>query len=234
MRSGLTASNLRNAVSGPPPCSQPFNRTFMKPSKAILIGVFGALAALAGLVAAQLMLSSSGVKLGSGTLLKQPRTVEAFTLRDTSGAPFDNRRLSGQWSLVFAGFTFCPDVCPNTLGLLKSLNAKLDEAQAPLQVVFVSVDPERDSLDRLDTYVHYFDPRFVGVTGEVTELEKLARSMSLVFAKVPGATPDSYTMDHSSALVLINPQGQVVGYFLPPHRLDALTADLLTLIRSPS
>lgn len=206
----------------------------MKPTKAIIIGVVAALAALAGLVVAQLMLTDRGIKVSSGTLLKQPRSIEAFTLRDTSGAPFDNSRLAGQWSLVFAGFTFCPDVCPNTLGVLKSLKAKLDEAQAPLQVVFVSVDPERDSLDRLGTYVHYFDPRFVGVTGAVAELEKLARSMSLVFAKVPGTTPDSYTMDHSSALVLINPQGQVFGYFLPPHRLDALAADLVSLIRSPS
>jgi len=203
----------------------------MTPAKAITLGVAAALAALAGLVVAQLMLTPKDIEIASGTLLKQPRAIEAFQLSDTAGAPFDNARLQGHWSLVFAGFTYCPDVCPSTLAMLKGLKGKLDAAQTPLQVVFVSVDPQRDTPDKLDRYVHYFSPEFVGITGSEAELEKLARSMSLVFAKVPGSTPDSYTMDHSAALVLINPQAQVAGYFLPPHHVDALSADLQRVIR---
>lgn len=198
----------------------------MSPAKAIVIGVVAALAALAGLVAAQFMLSPKGIVLESGTLLKQPRAIEAFHLSDTAGAAFDNAQLQNHWTLVFAGFTYCPDVCPNTLAMLKALKARLDAAQTPIQVVFLSVDPQRDTPDKLERYVHYFSPDFVGVTGSEDQLEKVARSMSLVYAKVPGDTPDSYTMDHSSALVLINPQAQVAAYFLPPHRIDVLAADL--------
>ena len=206
----------------------------MSPVKAITLGVIAALAVLAGLVTAQLMLGSKDIEIASGTLLKQPRAIEAFQLADTAGAPFDNARLQNHWSLVFAGFTYCPDVCPSTLAMLKSLKGKLDAAGTPLQVVFVSVDPQRDTADKLDRYVHYFSPDFIGATGSEAELEKLARSMSLVFAKVPGDSPDNYTMDHSAALVLINPEAQVAGYFLPPHRPDQLSADLQRVIRSRS
>jgi protein SCO1/2 len=206
----------------------------MSPTKAISIGVIAALAALGGLLVATTMGGPKNIEIQSGTLLKQPRLIEPFQLADSSGAPFDNARLQGHWSLVFAGFTFCPDVCPTTLATLKTLKSKLDAAQAPVQVVFLSVDPERDTLPILDKYVHYFSPDFIGATGPDAELEKFARSLSLVYAKVPGATADSYTMDHSAALVLINPQAQVAGYFLPPHQVDQLSADLQSVIKGQS
>ena len=203
----------------------------MSPAKAISIGVVAALAALAGLVVATLMSGSKNIELETGTLLKQPRAIEAFALKDSSGALFDNARLTGHWTLVFAGFTYCPDVCPSTLAMLKGLKPQLDAANTPVQVVFLSVDPQRDTPAVLDRYVHYFSPAFVGVTGSDDELEKLARSLSLVYAKVPGDTPESYTMDHSAALVLINPDAQVTAYFLPPHRVNELAADLQRVVR---
>lgn len=206
----------------------------MSPAKAITIGMVAALAALGGLVAASLMSGTRNIELETGTLLKTPRTIEAFTLKDSSGAVFDNARLAGHWSMVFAGFTYCPDVCPSTLQMLKGLKTRLDAANTPVQVVFLSVDPQRDTPAVLERYVHYFSPDFVGVTGSDDELEKLARSLSLVYAKVPGETPESYTMDHSAALVLINPQGQVSAYFLPPHRVDQLAADLQRVLRGQS
>lgn len=206
----------------------------MSPAKAITLGMIAALAALAGLVVATLMSGSKGIELETGTLLKQPRVIEAFQLKDSSGAVFDNARFTGHWSLVFAGFTYCPDVCPSTLAMLKGLKAQLDAANTPVQVVFLSVDPQRDTPDKLDRYVHYFSPDFIGATGSDDELEKLARSLSLVYAKVPGDTPETYTMDHSAALVLIDPQGRVAGYFLPPHRVKELAADLQRVIRGQS
>ncbi|MDB5969035.1 MAG: hypothetical protein JWQ90_1485 [Hydrocarboniphaga sp.] len=203
----------------------------MSIAKATIVGVIAALAALAGLLVATSMSGSKNIEIQTGTLLKQPRAIEAFQLSDTAGAVFDNARLQGHWSLLFAGFTYCPDVCPTTLAMLKGLKTRLDSAQTPVQVVFLSVDPQRDTPEKLERYVHYFSPDFIGATGSDAELEKLARSLSLVYAKVPGETPESYTVDHSAALVLVNPQGQVAGYFLPPHRVDELSADLQRVVR---
>lgn len=203
----------------------------MSASKTVVFGAVAAVAAVAGLVVAQLLMQPSRIR--SGTLLQQPRAIEAFELSDTRGAPFTKAQLQGRWSLVFAGFTHCPDVCPNTLAVLKTVKARLDAQQRDLQVVFVSVDPERDTAQKLDQYVHYFDPAFVGATGPNEELDKLARSLSLVYAKVPGDAPAGYTLDHSAALVLINPQAQVAAYFMPPHRVDTLSADLAGIVGKP-
>jgi protein SCO1/2 len=202
----------------------------MTPVKALTLGVVGAIAAIAGLVVAQFAFQPKNTRIESGTLLQQPRAIGDFALSDTAGAPFTKAQFENRWSLVFAGFTYCPDICPNTLALLKSVKKELDAGGHPVQVVFVSVDPERDSAAKLDQYVHYFDPAFVGATGSNEELDKLMRSLSLIYAKVPGATPESYTMDHSAALVLVNPQAQVAGYFLPPHRPQALSADLARVV----
>lgn len=203
----------------------------MSPAKSLTLGVFAALAAIAGLVAAQYWSTAKNPQLETGTLLREPRAIADFQLKDSSGAVFDRSRFVGHWSLVFVGFTYCPDVCPSTLGVLKSLHARLEAEKLPLQTVFVSVDPERDSLEKLGRYVHYFDPAFIGATGSTAQLDVLTQSLSLVYAKVPGSSPTDYTLDHSAALVLINPDAQVAAYFLPPHRLDAMTKDLAGLLR---
>lgn len=206
----------------------------MSASKSILIGLVAAVAAVAGLVAAQFAFAPKTIEIESGTLLEKPRTIAPFQLVDSSGKPFDHARLEGQWSLIFTGFTYCPDVCPNTLAVLKTVKAQLDAAKAPLQVVFVSVDPERDTPEKLGLYTHYFSPEFIGATGSGDNLDSLTRSLSLIYAKVPGSTAENYTMDHSAALVLVNPQAQVAGYFLPPHHIDALTRDLTKVITGGS
>lgn len=200
-------------------------------TQSVLFGVVAALAAVAGLVVAQLHFGSKTPSIESGTLLSKPRPIAEFQLVDSAGHPFGRSRLEGQWTLIFTGFTYCPDVCPNTLAVLKGVKARLDEAKVPLQVVFVSVDPERDTGERLGLYTHYFNPDFIGATGNRDNLDSLTRSLSLIYAKVPGTTPDSYTMDHSAALVLVNPQAEVAGYFLPPHRPEALVRDLENVVR---
>jgi protein SCO1/2 len=202
-----------------------------RPLNPLLVGVLAALAAIGGLVVAQFTLMAPEPTIESGTLLKQPRAIESFTLTDTQGQAFDKARLEGGWSLIFTGFTYCPDVCPNTLGVLKSVKQKLDQDSVPLQIVFVSVDPERDTPEQLGRYVEYFSPEFIAATGDKDNLDSLTRSLSLVYAKVPGTTPQSYTMDHSAALVLIDPQARVAGYFLPPHKIDVLARDLETAIK---
>jgi protein SCO1 len=207
------------------------------PVKAFSLGLVAALAAVAGLVVASFVFepeTPAGVQIGSGTLLPSPRPIPEFALVGSHGEPFTKARLDGRWSVIFVGFTHCPDICPNTLGLLKTVNAQLTAQNKPLQVVLLSVDPERDTPAVLQRYVSYFDPAFLGATGPGEQLDKLASAMGFVYMKSPGATPETYSMDHSSALILINPQAQVAGYFTPPLRVEALVTDLAKLIPSAS
>lgn len=201
--------------------------------RALTVGVVAAVAATAGLVVANLVLKPDqlpGVQVSSGTLLPQGRPMPDFNLIRADGQPFNKSAFEGRWSLIFVGFTHCPDICPNTLGLLKNVRRTLDTQGRALQVVFLSVDPERDTPEVLARYVSYFDPAFIGATGETAQLDKLGAATGFVYMKSPGATPDAYTVDHSSALILVNPQAEVAGYFTPPFKLDALSADLAQLI----
>lgn len=189
-----------------------------------------AFAVLGGIFSGLFLLRPQVVEISSGTLLKTPKVIDPFTLTSGNSATFSNAELLGHWTVVFPGFTFCPDVCPTTLTELKAVNAKLGEVAAKVRFVFLSVDPARDTPDRLWKYVMFFSPDFVGLTGDEATLEKLGANIGYVYTKVPGATPDSYTMDHSTALILINPQGQVAGYLTPPFKPDAMAEDLRKLV----
>lgn len=203
------------------------------PLKALSLGLVAALAALAGLVAAHFYFEPGqprGQELASGTLLKQPRAIPDFTLTGVDGQPLRKDALRDHWTAIFVGFTHCPDICPSTMGLLKTAHAQLAAQNRALQVLLLSVDPERDTPEALGRYVHHFNPAFLGATGPTAELDRLGSAMGFVYMKAPGATPETYTIDHSSALILVNPQAEVAGYFTAPLRLDALVGDLSTLI----
>lgn len=197
--------------------------------------VVAVLALVAGALAATLLKAPAGPPtVQSGTLLKTPRMLPSFALTDETGQPYTNRSLQGRWTLVFPGFTYCPDVCPTTLGLLKNVEAGLGDRADRLQIVLLSVDPERDTAPTLERYVHFFSPRFKGVTTAEPDLKALAQALGVAYVKVPGETPDSYTMDHSAALVLINPRGELAGYFTPPLQVDALVRDLGQIVGKSS
>lgn len=192
------------------------------------------LAALAGLLAAFLLRAPGQATVASGTLLQKPRALPDFALLDENAQPFTNRNLEGRWTLIFPGFTYCPDVCPTTLGLLKNVETQLGDKAQNLQVLLFSVDPERDTPDVLNRYVRYFSPRFKGATTAEPALKPLAQALGIAYVKVPGESSgggsDTYTMDHSAALVLINPRGELAGYFTPPLQVDALVRDLGSLL----
>ncbi len=194
-------------------------------------GLIAAIAAALGLALGIAFMQPKAVSIESGTLLQPPRALPPFALTDFDGKPFTNASLQGHWTVVFAGFTTCPDICPGTLTLMKGVMADLGPLAGQVQMLLLSIDPERDTPERLKSYVQYFDPRFAAATGPNAELDKLARAMSFVYSKVPGASPETYTMDHSAALMLINPQGQLAGFFTAPHRREALAADLSTLLK---
>lgn len=206
--------------------------------RALTIGVVAAVSATAGLVVANYVLKperatsadGSVVLVSNGGLLPQPRPMPEFTLVATHGQPLTRASFEGRWSVIFVGFTHCPDICPNTLALLKSVRSQLAAQKKDLQVVFLSVDPERDTPEVLTRYVNYFDPGFIGASGAKDQLDKLGAATGFVYMKSPGATPETYNVDHSSALILINPQAQVAGYLTAPLKVDALSADLAKLI----
>lgn len=168
------------------------------------------------------------VTLASGTALETPRGIGAFRLTDQQGREFTRDALRGGWSLVFAGFTHCPDACPTTLALLDTMDQRLRANGRAIQVVFLSVDPERDTAERLAGYVGHFNPRFVAVTGARAQIDALCRDLGIAYVRNPGAGGD-YTVDHSAALVLIDPRARVAGYFKPPYDIGALAADLASI-----
>jgi protein SCO1/2 len=149
-------------------------------------------------------------------LLETPRDFGELNLVDHHGNPFTRERFVGQWSLVFFGFTYCPDICPTTMAFLDRLAGELEGTEAEdTQVVLVSVDPARDTVEQLAEYVPYFNPDFIGVTGEFLDIHRFATALNTPFRKVPGQD-ENYLVDHSANVVLINPRGDYHGFFKAP------------------
>lgn len=194
--------------------------------------VFSVLAAmLLGIAAAILLGPPVPVALRSGTALPQPRPIGEFELVDQRGRALTRSSFEGRWSLVFTGFTNCPDICPTTLALLATLTTRLRERGGELQTVFVSVDPERDTPAALAQYVGHFDSAMIGATGTRAQIDRLCAELGLAYLLNPG-TAGEYTVDHSAALVLVDPQARIAAYFQPPFDLDSLATDLATLAGS--
>jgi protein SCO1 len=165
------------------------------------------------------VLTTSEMKINGLYVLDTPRDIGEFALVDHHGKPFDPARLKGRWSLVFFGFTYCPDICPTTMALLNDFMASLEGTEAEdTQVVMVSVDPARDTVEKLASYVPYFNPDFIGVTGEFLEIHRFATALNTPFRKVMGEG-DNYQVDHSANVVLINPKGHYHGFFKAPMNL---------------
>lgn len=154
----------------------------------------------------------------AGLLWPNPPLVAEFSLTNQQGKEFTRENLKGRWSFMFFGFTHCPDVCPTSLqtltGVKKMLATNKTYADSG-QIVFVSVDPDRDDSDTLSQYLAYFDDEIIGITGSNEQLKNLSKPLGILFGKIP--TKNSYTMDHSAAILLIDPQGRLLGLFSLPH-----------------
>ena len=169
----------------------------------------------------------------SFNLLPTPRVLPAFSLQQSDGTPLTGEELQGHWTVVFLGFTHCPDVCPTTLAQLagaQKLWASLPEASRP-RVLFVSADPDRDSPRLTGDYARAFHADTLAATAPIPQLEAFARSLSLVFMKSPGASgkPGDYTIDHSAALVVLDPQARMAGVVQPPFDVKGIATDLARL-----
>ncbi len=162
-----------------------------------------------------------------GYVLPQPKPLPPVSLVDEHGQAFAPADFAGHWSFLYFGYTYCPDVCPLTLIELASVKKRL-AAESPgtaAEYYLVSVDPARDTPERLQEYVTYFDPGFHGVTGSVTDLTLLADQTGSVFFVPEGQKTDSYLVSHSSNIALLDPEGRLYAVFTAPHEPAQLAAD---------
>lgn len=159
-------------------------------------------------------------------LFDTPRDPGAFLLTDHHGMPFTRNALTNRWTLIFFGFTHCPDICPTTLAELAELKAQLVDTEAnDLQVVMLTVDPARDTPARLADYVPYFHPDFLGVTGEFADILSVAQRLNAPFRKV--SEPNGgYQMEHSANVMLMNPRGDYHGFFRAPLDIPKMRVTL--------
>ncbi|HTV97046.1 MAG TPA: SCO family protein [Steroidobacteraceae bacterium] len=202
----------------------------MTPRNQILAVALAGIAGLLGVSAALLWRHSSAssqIQLSTGTYLSPERSLPDFSLIDERGQSFRPSNLDGHWSLMFFGYTNCPDFCPTTLTTLAAMEKKLraaGAAQRP-QVVFISVDAKRDTPQQLAKYVPYFDPQFIGVTAkDQPTIEAVARQLGVAVAITPNAD-GSYTVDHSGAIFVVDPAGKIAAVLTGPFTADALQAD---------
>ena len=168
-----------------------------------------------------------------GFLWPDPPTIDSFVLSNSDGSEFTEAQMAEHWTLVVFGFTNCPDICPTTMATLNQLHEKLIEdprLSEDLQVVFVSVDPERDSHEILGDYVHYFDSSFVGVTGDDESLRRFAKQFSTLFMKVDTAGVPGYSMNHSASVLLVDPALRFVSVFSLPHEIEDMRERLLQIV----
>ena len=155
-----------------------------------------------------------------------PRALGDFSLVDHNAEPFTQTALIGHWTLVFFGFTHCPDICPTTMAELAELKAQLADTEArDARVAMVSVDPARDTPERMAEYVPYFHPDFLGVTGEFADILSFAQRLNVPFRKV--SEPEgAYQMEHSANVMLINPRGDYHGFFRAPLDIPKMRVTL--------
>ena len=154
-----------------------------------------------------------------------------FTLTDHTGKTRTLGDFRGKVVVMFFGYTRCPDVCPTTLAELKAVKDQLGEEAGKLQVLFVTVDPERDTPKLLAEYVPAFDPSFLGLYGDSAATAKVAKDFKVFYQKVPGKTPDGYTVDHTAGSYVFDPQGRL-RLFVRYGNAANLVADIQTLLRT--
>ena len=183
-------------------------------------------AGIAGVYFGRSMMGPVLEPLESGTAFPQPAALSDFSLLDTKGAPVTPAELRGHPTLVFFGFTHCPDVCPTTLALLSAVQREL--ALPGLKIALISVDPERDTPEQMGKYISAFRGDLIGLTGTVPEIVKAQKTFGVASSRVELAG-GGYTMDHSATVFVLDSQARRVAVFTPPMRVEAMMRDLRKL-----
>ncbi len=191
--------------------------------------VAGLLLALAAILGVMSFLYQPSLQKTSGTAL----VGGPFSMTNQNGEAVTEKNFAGQYMLVFFGFTFCPDVCPTQLQVMTEALNQLGPGAGEITPVFVSIDPERDTPEAVKAYVSNFHPRMVGLTGSPEQVQQMAKAWRVFYQKVENAKrPQDYTMDHSSILYLMGPDGAFRGHFANENDPAKLAAGISKIIDS--
>ncbi len=202
-------------------------------ARPLRIAILVIVAFAAGLILARLLTPAriAPPETERATVLPEPRSLPPLDLVDQDGRALPAGFFASHWTLVFFGFTQCPDICPTTLATLAQVNAQLadlPDAARP-RVLLISVDPERDPPERLAAYVRFFDPTFLGATGSAEATAAAAAAFGVPYARV--SMPEGgYTMDHGSGLFLVGPGGGLVAYLSAPHETGVIARDFRRIL----
>ncbi len=202
-------------------------------ARASTIGAAAIVAFAAGLLLARAFVGpAEGPPLTlQATAFPAARAIPRLDLMDQDGAPMNTDFFRQGWTLVFFGFTSCPDICPTTLATLVQVTNRLQDlpaAERP-RVLMISVDPERDNPVQLGNYLRFFDPSFLGATGTEAAITRAAETFGVPFARVD-LPEGGYTMDHGSGIFIVAPSGGVVAYSSAPHDAAVLASDYRSLV----
>lgn len=166
-----------------------------------------------------------------GIVYPQAREIGNFQLIDSQGQSIDEQRFHDKWWLVYFGFTFCPDACPIALSDMKKIKALFDEkTNKEVGFAFISVDPDRDTPERLKQYVEYFDPEFLAATGTPEDLQQLATKVGVVFIVPENPADENYVVDHSTFMVLWNPGVNLQAIFKAPHKPKEVASGIMKIL----
>ena len=163
----------------------------------------------------------------SATIVNDPREIQPFHFIDDEGKPFTNVNLKDHWTFLFFGFTNCPSLCPTTMDQLAKLYEELTvEHKAPIpQVVMVSIDPDRDTREKMHAYVKGFNAHFIGVVGSKEQVQQITHQLGIVYMREEGKSKTDYVLDHSGTVILVNPKGRVLAFFSLPHHAQKMASD---------
>lgn len=191
------------------------------------------------LMGSTLLISSMAVLADSSTVdavLPTPKMIQPFNLQGTQGQPFTQESLKGHWTFMFFGFTRCASICPTSMAALNQMYKKLqqDKVQSLPQVVFVSVDPERDDKKQVNQYVKTFNKNFVGATGSAEQVSQLTTQLGIMFMKVNQDTKmkKNYQIDHSGSILLTDPKGELYAIFTMPHDSAKIANDFEQILKN--
>ena len=208
-------------------------KTQQRSKQPLLLVIIALVSIAAGLWLSQQ--TSSGKRLPAdleATFLPKGKPLHAFSLVDHNAQMFDLTRFKGKWSFMFFGYTNCPDVCPLGMKVMQGVWQQLPaELLKKSQMIFVSVDPDRDSPHQLKSYVQYFHPDFIGVTGKSDQIDILTREIGILYGfEDPEPGSKDYVVSHSAQIVLIDPDARLRAVFSPPHEADKIAATFQKIV----
>lgn len=192
--------------------------------------MYAGIGALLGVVFIAI-LTLTGPYTYRGSLISPPVPAADFTLTQGDGAPFQLSAQKGKLLLLFFGYTTCPDVCPATLGEMKQVRARLDKQAEEVEFIFITVDPQRDTPERLGKYVSAFDPNFIALSGSEVELDPVWKSFGVYHEIVPSGSGAGYLVNHSARIYLIDPSGNLLLTYAFGTPVDDILKDVRYVLK---